>query len=133
MATLKYSRSKATFKTQRLHYFITIQKFQKLDYVSPAELDTVERFLRDDIKDLQILSKVYELGGKYYQLHTHLIISTFHDIYFKKYSKYGNFRVWWKPVYNERTLNQYFQKQSTNKYEQEYLHALNHYRNHYGF
>ncbi len=133
MESLKYSRSKATLKTNRLHYFITIQKQQKRDEVTSAELDTVYKQLNDQIPDLEIISSVYELGGKYYQLHSHIIVSTFKDIYFKKYSKFGNFRVWWTPVFNRKSLDKYLFKQCTNKYEQELIHAINHYRHHYGF
>ncbi len=133
MESLKYSRSKATVEAQRLLYFITIEKAQKKDYVTPSELDTVLAELNEKIPDLQIISSVYELGGKYYQLHSHIIVSTFLDIYFKKYSKFGNFRVWWKAVYNKPCLNRYMLKQCHNSHEQENLLMINHYRHQYGF
>jgi len=133
MVTLKYSRSKATFKTHRIHYFITIEKQQKKDYISRDELDTVYTTLNGLIPDLEIEYKVYELGTKYYQLHMHAIVSTFTKIYFKKYSKYGNFRVYWTPVYSREILDIYIRKQCINKYEQEQLFDINYYRHHYGF
>lgn len=128
------SRSKATFKTNGIHYyFITIQKQQKTQHTTINELNFILHLLLHKIPDIRIKHCTYELGSKYSQLHSHLIISTYKNVYFKDYSKFGSFRVWWKPVYNQLGLEKYITKDAFDKYTQEQILIINHYRNTYGF
>ncbi len=130
------SRSKATFKDKRLHkykhYFLTIQKPQKKDYVEASQLHMVQMELKTRFPSMQVYKSTLELGKEYKQLHLHLLLRLSHGILFKDNSKIKGMRLFWRMLYDLDGIDHYLKK-DTVKYTQTDIKNLNFYNHFYGF
>ncbi len=126
------SRSEATFKDNYKHYFLTIQKAQKKDYVEATELRMVQKELKNRFPSMQVYKLTLELGSKYRQLHLHLLLRLSEYLLFKNNSKILGMRLFWRPIFNMAGVNHYLEK-DTDRYTQQDIKNLNFYNHHYGF
>ncbi len=126
------SRSKATFKDNYKHYFVTIQKPQKKEYVDATELHMVKKELKSKMPTMQVYKSTLELGKEYKQLHLHLLMRIAHSVYFKNYSKINGMRLYWRPIYNISGIDSYLSKDIV-RYTQQDIKNLNFYNHFYGF
>ncbi len=136
MMTSLNTRSKATFKTLRLHnihkYFVTFELSQKKVYATPEMLITCLLSLKLKHPTICILSSVFELGYKYKQLHLHIVLTVQHKILYKANNFFGDVRLYWKPIYNTIKLIEYLSKDSK-QYTQSDILTLNYLNHNYGF
>jgi len=132
MMSSLYPRSKATFRHNYKHFFITIQKSQKKDYVDHNELYMARSELQSRLPSMEVYKEILELGSKYKQLHLHLLIRISEYIYFKNFVDILGFRLYWRPIYDINGINHYLNK-DTAKYTQYDIKNLNFYNHNYGF
>ncbi len=126
------SRSKATFKDNYKHYFVTIQKSQKKDYVDKTELYMVQKELKNRFPSLQVYKSTLELGSQYGQLHLHLLLRLSEYLLFKNNSKIFDMRLFWVSIYNISGVDNYLKKCSF-QYTQHDIENRNFYNHYYGF
>ncbi len=126
------SRSKATFKDNYKHYFVTIEKSKKKDYVEANELHRVQRELKTRFPSLQVYKSTFELGSKYHQLHLHLLLRLSEYLLFKDNSNILGMRLFWRPIYNISGIDSYLRK-DTRRYTQIAILTLNYFNHNYGF
>ncbi len=126
------TRSKATFKAHHKHYFVTIEKSQKKDYIEATELHMVKKELKNRFPSLLVYKSTLELGSTYRQLHLHLLLRLSEYLLFKNNSQILGFRLFWVPIYNMIGVDSYLKK-CTLQYTQNDIKNLNFYNHHYGF
>lgn len=116
-------------------YFLTIRAHNVKVYVSEREIEDIVSELKARL-DIHISDLTYEIDKKYNQLHSHLMIRSRKNVYYKDNSSIRGFRVYWKPICcstDRSTVLLYIHKDSSNKYEQEQIIQTNYYNHHYGF
>ncbi len=126
------SRSKATFKDNYKHFFVTIQRAQKKEYVDSNDLLMVKRELKSRFPSMQIYKSILELGSVYQQLHIHLLLRLSEYFLFKEHTNISGFRLFWRPIKNLPGINSYLEK-DTLQYTQQDIKNLNYYNHFYGF
>ncbi len=117
---------------RRYTYMVTIHRSQVLEYVTPDELIDVLNSLIGVIGG-RVDNVVFETGGRYRQLHMHLIYHLNYRLRFKDYSRIGKFRIYWKAVYDIEGVREYLHKDAHNGYMQDQIIDDNYYQNNYGF
>ncbi len=118
---------------------LTINKDQKLDYVSIDDLTSViDQFIKL-YPTADVIDTGYECHGRYYQLHAHVIVCIGNRLCYKKFRLYNGMRVHYELcsidcIYDMLRCLDYIHK---NDWEDEYVISqildCNYYRYNYGF
>ena len=100
---------------------LTISCQQKKDYISKDNIDDVLQWLKH-CADITIRRQVYEITGKYKQLHWHGLVKVPYNFRYSPYSQYGDplingnsFRVQWSKIHNFKGALEYFNKDLLHK------------------
>lgn len=118
---------------RRRLYALTISKHAKREYVTEGEIFETLKVLKERLNTLKVNMARYEIGGKYHQLHGHLIVTVGEFFKYKENNSINGFFLKWKPLNNIDGWVSYINKDVCNKYEQDEVFTLNHYRNTYSF
>ncbi len=116
----KYSTSKARIKDHTMqnngkNYFVTIRKHQVKDYVDVQEIMDIISYIKYRLPSAELGNNCFEVDSKYRQLHFHGIFRIKEFFKYKTISTYGGFRIYWKPIYNSKTLIEYLVKNTHNQ------------------
>ncbi len=122
-------KNKMQLKVQgvkRRLYSITISAQQRKINIEKEHIDEVITYLTD--QDVLLVNGVYEIGGKYHQLHYHGIAWLPQGFRWIAHKQYGDvtvmhrtFRIQWKAIRTGADATrwlQYLNKEVRNKYEQ---------------
>ncbi len=91
-------------------YMVTIRKFQVKDKVMVDELNQVIRYIIRLYPSIKCRKTVYEVDPTYGQLHCHAIVCVNTRIKFASVSKYNNFRIYWRPIFDMKGAKSYLTK-----------------------
>ncbi len=99
------TRNEETFRSNGMHknynhYFGTVQKAQKKQYCSAEMLELILSKVESNNSDMTIYNSIFELGKLYQQLHLHFVCRLKSKLSYKDNSKIGDYRIYWRPVYN---------------------------------
>ncbi len=127
----KFPRSKATLKDNVTHprnlYMLTIQKHNKLAFVSVDSLLEVIQHLFASIDSFRIIEHSFEVGKVYHQLHFHCLISCGY-FRFLSYKSFIGFKLTWSKVTNlSGCINYIYKDTSRKECVQDEIIILNHY------
>ncbi len=88
-------------------YMITIIAQQRKDYIEKWQLDEVIDYLGKFVPSMSIIHSVYEISGKYRQLHYHAIVKVKKALRYKQFTSFGSkdltgntYRIQWTRVYD---------------------------------
>ncbi len=100
----------ANSSERQYKYMVTIRKFQTKDKVFVSDIQTVITFLENKFSTLQFKQIVYEVDSTYNQLHFHAIVYISQRIKFAQTSRCGNFRIYWRPIFDLKGARSYLTK-----------------------
>ncbi len=124
MLVLKYIKIKSNYKlmsksinlgdsTTRLYnrykYMVTVAKNQKRDKVLLDEIHSVLHYITQCYPTIEFKETVYEIA-KYNQLHSHSIVFINKKIRYASISKYNDFRIYWRPIFDLKGARSYLTK-----------------------
>ncbi len=91
-------------------YMLTVRKYQVKDKVFIDELQQVIAFINRSYPSCQFMQTVYEVDPTYNQLHLHAIVYFNHKFRYSSVSRYKNFRIYWRPVFDLKGARAYLNK-----------------------
>ncbi len=91
-------------------YMVTIRKFQTKHKVVMTDIHTVLDYIIKKYPSLRFMQTVYEVDPTYQQLHAHSIVFLHQQIKFASISRCGDFRIYWRPIFDLKGARSYLTK-----------------------